>query len=153
MSSAMIEEPPSPTKLALIRRFLIANGTQAAIDTGKFLERFAFPGSPLSIVATGRSAEITLAQAFQQPMKALMTAYEKYRSTWQDEYETHVNWEFGEEELSLIVGFLEGASGQHFLEGRWRMDAYVGANTEGLVEQIIAEAETALREGSEEPSA
>ncbi len=150
MPSAMSAEPPSPTKLALIRRFLIADGTQAEIDTGKFLQRFAFPGSPLSMLVIGTSAETTFAQAFELPMQALMTAYEKHRPTWQEEYETHVNWEFEEEELSQIVGFLEGATGHHFLEGRWRMGAYVGTNTEGLVEQIIAEAEIALRKGPED---
>ncbi len=76
-----------------------------------------------------------------------MAAYDKHRHTWQDEYETHVNWEFEEEELSLIVAFLESAVGQHFLEGRWRMGAYVGSNTEDLVEQVLADAEAVLREG------
>ncbi|WP_242137406.1 hypothetical protein [Sphingomonas sp. TREG-RG-20F-R18-01] len=147
MSSAMVEEPPSPAKLALIRRFLIANGTQSDIDTGNFLQRFALPGSPLSMVAADASGDITFRQSWDLPLKALMAAYDKHRHTWQDEYETHVNWEFEEEELSLIVAFLESAVGQHFLEGRWRMGAYVGSNTEDLVEQVLADAEAVLREG------
>jgi len=143
----MVAEPASPSKLALIRRFLIANGTQAEIDAGSFLQRFAMPGSPLSMVAASIPGEITFAQAFDLPMKALLAAYEQHRHVWQEEYETHVNWEFDEQELSVIVAFLEGTAGQHFLEGRWRMGAYVGTNTEDLVEQIVADAEAVLREG------
>jgi hypothetical protein len=147
MSSAMVEESPSPSKLALIRRFLIANGTQVEIDSGGFLQRFALPGSPLAMVAAGASGEITFQQSFELPMKALLAAYGQHRSTWQAEYERHVNWEFEEQELSLIVSFLESVTGQHFLEGRWRMGAYVGTNTEDLIEQIVADAEVALRKG------
>lgn len=150
MNSAMKGELPSPSKLALIRRFLIANGTQNEIDSGSFLQGFALPGSPLAMVAAGASGEITFRQSFELPMKALMAAYEKHRSTWQEEYERHVNWEFEEEELSLIVSFLESTTGQHFLEGRWRIRAYIGTNTEDLIEQIIADAEVALREGVED---
>jgi hypothetical protein len=141
----MVEGPPSPAKLALIRRFLIANGPQAEIDSGNFLQRLALPGSPLSKAAAEGPGEITFGQAFELPWNALLKAYEKHRGTWQDEYERHVNWEFDEEELSLIVGFLESPAGEHFLEGRWRMGAYVGTNTEELLEQIIAEAEATLR--------
>ena len=148
----MIEEPPSPQKLALIRRFLIANGTQAEIDTGSFLQRYALPGSTLSSVAAEASGEITFGQMFKLPMDALLEAYEAHRATWQDEYERHVNWEFREDELSLIVGFLESSAGEHFLEGRWRMGAYVGTNTEHLLEQIVADAETALRSNRSSPA-
>ena len=144
MGPAMIEQPPSPEKLALIRRFLVANGTQAEIDSGRLLQRFALPGSPLSMAAVGAVAEITFQQSFELPMNALLKAYEKHRATWQEEYETHVNWEFDEEELAIIVAFLESAVGEHFLEGRWRMGAYVGTNTEALIEQIVAEAQAAL---------
>jgi hypothetical protein len=148
MSSAMIEEPPSATKLLLIRRFLVLNGTQAEIDSGSFLERFAFPGSPLSLAAANASGEITFRQAFELPMAALLKAYDKHRATRQEEYESHVNWEFTEDELSLIVSFLESAAGAHFLDGRWRMGAYVGTNTESLIEQIIAEAQAPLSSGN-----
>lgn len=144
MSSAMEQESPGPSKLALIRRFLIANGTQAEIDTGSFLQQFALAGSPLPMIDTGASRNITFKQSFKLRMKALLAAYDKHRSTWQKEYEAHVNWEFNEQELSLIVSFLESAAGQHFLEGRWRMGAYVGTNTEDLIEQIIADAELTL---------
>jgi hypothetical protein len=144
VTSAMIEEPASATKLALIRRFLIANGNQAEIDSGSFLQRFALPGSALSVAAASTSGEITFRQAFELPMNALREAYEKHRATWQEEYETHINWEFTEDELSAIVDFLESPIGEHFLEGRWRMGAYIGTNTEHLIEQIIADAQTAL---------
>lgn len=144
MASAMIEEPANEKKLALIRRFLVANGNQAEIDSGSFLQRLALPGGALSMAAVNASKEVTFEEAFQLPMNALLKAYEPHRKTWQQEYETHVNWEFEEEELLTIVEFLESASGAHFLEGRWRMGAYIGTNTEGLIEQIVAEAETAL---------
>lgn len=145
MSSAMIAEPPSPAKLGLIRRFLVANGTQAEIDSGSFLQRYAMPGSELFRIAASASGEVTFREAFELPMNALLKAYEQHRATWQDEYETHLNWEFNEEELSSIVSFLESPAGKHFLEGSWRMNAYINTNTEDLIEQIIAEAEANLR--------
>ncbi len=152
MSSAMIEEPPSPAKLALIRRFLIANGTQAEIDNGRFLHRFAVPGSLLFEIMAGGPIETNLRQAFDLPMEALMRAYEKKRSTWQDEHERHVNWEFEADELLLIVSFVASAADQHFLEGRRRIGAYVGTNTEHLVDQIIAEAQVDLKKRALERS-
>lgn len=148
VSSAMIETPPSPSKLALIRRFLELNGTQHEIDTGSFLERYAMPGGPLLEMNAldGQPAPIeTFQGAFEKPLNALAQAYAKHRQTWQEEYENHVNWEFSEGELRTIVSFLEGKPGQHFLEGRWRMEAYVGTNTEELIEQIVAEAEQRLQ--------
>jgi hypothetical protein len=75
MASGMIAEPPSATKLALIRRFLVANGTQAEIDSGSFLQRFAFPGSPLAVLAATSSRDITSRETFEMPMKALLKAY------------------------------------------------------------------------------
>jgi hypothetical protein len=148
----MIEEPASPEKLALIRRFLVANGTQSEIDNGSFLQRFALPGSALSSVAAEALGEITYGQAFELPMNALLAAFQIYRATWQEEYESHVNWEFSEDELLLIVGFLESSAGEHFLEGRWRMGAYVGTNTEHLLERILADAEAALRSKGSSPA-
>lgn len=43
-------------------------------------------------------------------------------------YEDHLNWEVPEAELTKIVGFVEKPVGQHFLEGRWRIEAYAGSN-------------------------
>jgi len=135
MTSAQIDEPPSAAKAALITRFMAASGIQARINGGSFLERYALGASPL-LTAAGASISETL--------DALRLAYEPHRLTWQGEYEGHVNWEFTETELEEIVRFLEGPSGQHFLEARWRMDAYIGTNTEHLVEQIISAAAAAL---------
>ena len=141
IGSAMNDDPPSPTKLALIRRFLILNGSQAQIDTGMFLEQYAMP-LPGRIPAGFETATIN------QALAALKAAYEKHRPFWQEEYERHTNWEFTEPELEAIVASLESPAGAHFLEGRWRMDAYVGSNTEHLVEAIIAEAQEALRDSA-----
>lgn len=142
MTSAQIEEPPGPSKLDLIRRFLQAAGLQHRIDNGSFLERYAIPGGPVFTSAARDGA--TLRDAFDAASAALRTAYEKHRHVWQEEYESHVNWEFTEEELREIVTFLESPVGQHFLEGRWRMDAYIGTNTEELTEQIVREAEAVV---------
>jgi hypothetical protein len=73
-------------------------------------------------------------------MTALRNAYGKHRAEYQQAYEDHVNREFTEAELAEIVGFLERPVGKHFLDGRWRMEAYVGTNTEDLEEQIVKEA-------------
>lgn len=141
MTSAEIEEPPSLSKLDLIRRFLQATGIQERIDTGSFLQRFALPGTPLfTRLLDGGAVPI---DAVMQGTRKLEAAYACHRQIWQDEYETHINWEFTETELQIIVAFFEAPEGQHFLEGRWRMDAYISTNTEELVEQIIAEAERA----------
>jgi hypothetical protein len=138
MDSPQIDEPPSPAKRELIRRFLRATGIQRQIDSGSFLERHAMPGTPLFARHGGDGA--TFGEAAHAALSALRAAYEKHRPVWQEEYERHANWEFTEEELERIVRFLEGQAGQHFLEGRWRMDAYIGTNTEALVEEIVREA-------------
>jgi hypothetical protein len=144
--SAEIHEPPSPSKLALIRRFLCAAEIQHRIDTGNFLDRFAMPGGPVLASAALGDAD-TLREAVDASLAALRAAYETRRHIWQEEYESHVNWEFTEEELKEIVAFLEKPVGAHFLEGRWRMDAYIGSNVEELVDEIVAEAEAAVSGG------
>ena len=35
-----------------------------------------------------------------------------------------------------------------FMEGRWRMSAYVGSNTEHLIEDVVADAKASLNPGS-----
>lgn len=135
MTSAQIDEPPSAEKTALITRFMAASGIQARINDGSFLQRYALGGSPL-LTAAGATVRETF--------NALRVAYEPHRLTWQEEYESHVNWEFTETELEEILLFLEGPSGEHFLEARGRMDAYIGTNTEHLLEQIISAAAAAL---------
>lgn len=86
----------------------------------------------------------SLLDGFGRRRAALIDAYERHRADYQKEYESHVNWEFTEDELREIVGFLERPAGRHFLDGRWRMDAYVGTNTEEIEEQIVREAMAAL---------
>jgi hypothetical protein len=144
--SAQIDAPPSPSKLLLIRRFLRAIGRQDQLDSGSFLERYAFPfpgGPAWPTPKDGVQAE-TLSGAFEKRMTALKNAYAKHRSEYQNAYEGHVNWEFTEAELAEIVAFLEGPVGKHFLDGRWRMEAYVGTDTEELEEQIVKDAVASL---------
>jgi hypothetical protein len=138
--SAQIDEPPNPSKLLLIRRFLRAIGRQDQLDTGSFLERYAIPGGPMWQVSNGQVLTESLTGGFEKRMAALTNAYAKHRAAYQQAYEDHVNWEFTEAELAEIVSFLERPVGKHFLDGRWRMDAYVGTNTEELEEQIVKEA-------------
>lgn len=145
MSAAQIEEPPSPSKLDLIRRFLRATAIQQDIDEGSFLGRFAVPGG--LVYQSAAKGDVTFRDATEAAFSALRSAYEAQRHVWQEEYESHVNWEFTEQELEQIVAFLEDPVGQHFLEGRWRMDAYIGTNTEDLIDQIVAEAQAAVARG------
>lgn len=138
--AARIETPASASKLALIRRFLRAVGRQDQLDSGSFLERYALPGGVMwPIKPTNQPAEDMLG-GFERRMSALTKAYSKYRSAYQQAYESHVNWEFTEEELATIVSFLESPVGKHYLDGHWRMEAYTSTNTEDLEQQIVAEA-------------
>jgi len=143
--SAQLEKPASPAKLALIRRFIKAIGLQDKLNTGSFLERYAVPGGPMWTISSGQALSETLSGAFEKKMTALRDAYAQHRAEYQEAYEDHLNWEFTEAELSEIVGFLERSVGQHYLAGRWRMEAYVGTNTEDLEAQIVAEAQANLR--------
>lgn len=142
--SAQIDKPPSPSKLLLVRRFLRAIGLQQQLDSGSFLERYAIPGGPMWQVTSGQGVQESLKGGFEQRMAALNNAYAKHRAEYQQAYEDHVNWEFTEAELGEIVGFLERPVGKHFLDGRWRMEAYVGTNTERMEEQILKDAMAGL---------
>jgi hypothetical protein len=142
MMSAQITAPPSPSKLELIRRFMAAAGIENQIDSGSMISHLMLPGGPVFNAALGE--ETTFLEAVKAASDALHTVYLKHRSVWQEEYESHINWEFTEAELEEIVGFLEKPVGQHFLEGSRRMDAYIGTNTEALMEEIGREAESAL---------
>ena len=139
-ASAEVATPANATKLSLIRRYLRAIGRQDQLDTGSFLERYAIPFGPMSQALKARDPTETLKGGFEKRMRALTNAYAKYRVEYQQAYEDHVNWEFTEAELTAIVGFLESPVGKHFLDGRTRMDAYVGTNTEDLEAQIVREA-------------
>jgi hypothetical protein len=142
--SAQIDAPPSPSKQLLIRRFLRAIGRQDQLDTGSFLERYAIPGGPMWQVSNGQVLTETLKGGFEKRMTALTNAYAKHRAEYQEAYENHLNWEFTEADLAQIVAFLEGPVGKHFLDGRWRMEAYVGTDTEELEQRIVKEAMASL---------
>ena len=137
--AAEIESPPSPSKLGLIKRYLRAIGLQQKLDSGSFLERYAFLGGPMWEKSMTGPSE-TLGGGFEKRMEALRAAYSKHRSEYQEAYEQHVNWEFTEAELAEIVNFLEKPVGKHYLEGRWRMDAYVHTDMEDTEAQIVKEA-------------
>jgi hypothetical protein len=143
--SAQAEKPASPAKLALIRRFMKAIGLQDKLDTGSFLERYAVPGGPMWSISSEQTLNETLSGGFENRMTALRNAYVQHRAEFQKAYEDHLNWEFTEAGLLEIVGFLERPVGQHYLDGRWRMEAYVGTNTVDLEARIVAEAEAGLR--------
>lgn len=142
--AAKTQAPPSPTKLILIRRFLRAIGRQDQLDTGSFLEHYAIPGGPMWHVDPGSQIIENLSDGFRLRMSALNKVYAKHRFEYQQAYESHVNWEFTEDELSEIVAFLERPVGKHYLDGRWRMEAYTGTNTEELEERIVTEAQAYL---------
>jgi hypothetical protein len=137
MSSAMNTEPPSAAKAELIRQFLRLSGIQRQIDEGDFFSRHAKPGGAVFGALPGDTA---YGDTFEAARRALCTAYEPHRQTWQAEYDDHLNWEFTENELQEIIAFLGSAAGKHYQEGLLRMRAYIGTNTGELVEQIVSEA-------------
>ena len=140
----MNDEPPGVAKLELIRAFLRLNGTQDRIDSGAFFSRLAFFGSPFIAELGAQGIRGTV----NDVANAFSAAYASKRDLWQAEYERHVNWEFSEAELEEIIAFLESAVGCHFLEGRWRMDAYVSTNMEGEFEEVVAEAKQRMAASS-----
>lgn len=136
-SSAQIETPPSAEKLQLIRRFMHATGLQARLDDGTFLERYAFVQE--LDWQEGRTTTNVL-EALTGPIDALKSVYDKYRPSYQEAFESHINWEFTDEELSQMVAFLESPVGQHYLDGTWRMEAYTATNMEETEEALVNEA-------------
>lgn len=142
--SAQIEAPASASKLALIREFLRAIGRQDQLDSGSFLERYAMPGGVMWQIKPGGQITEDLRSGFERRMAALRKAYEKHRVEYQQAYEDHVNWEFTEQELAKIVLFLNSPTGQHYLDGRSRMEAYTDTNTEDIEAGIVAEAQAGL---------
>ncbi|MBB5712194.1 DUF2059 domain-containing protein [Sphingomonas xinjiangensis] len=144
--SAMTETPASASKRALIRRFLRAVGRQEQLDSGSFLERYAIPGGVMWPIKPGSQPMEDLRGGFERRMSALKRAYEKHRTAYQQAYDDHVNWEFTEKELAVIVAFLESPAGRHYLDGRWRMEAYTDTNTEDVEQGIVAEAQASLAE-------
>jgi hypothetical protein len=140
--AAQIDQAPNPSKLRLIREFLKLTGVQEKIDSGSFLEMYALPGQP--VFASAASGGATFKEAVERGFAALQTAYSPHKHVWQEGYESHLNWEFTEEELAQIVAFLRTPAGQHYLVGRWRTEAYTETNTEKLVEQIVRDAAASL---------
>ena len=61
------------------------------------------------------------------------------------EYEQHINWEFTEDELRQMVAFVESSVGKHYLEGSWRMEAYIGTNIKETEQALVAEAVKSYR--------
>jgi len=122
-----------------------AIGLQDQIDTGSFLQRYAIPGGPMWKVTSGKALTEDLTGGFHVRFEALKAAYEKRRSVYRQAYEDHLNWEFTETELSEIVTFLETPVGQHYLDGRWRMEAYTTTNTEDMEAEIVKEATDSLQ--------
>jgi hypothetical protein len=133
--SAMNTEPPTPEKLRLVREFLVATGLQDEIDQARFLDRYQ------GRVRAALPTTMTYGAWLGAPAELVQRAYKPHRQIWQEEYESHVHWEFSEGELAEAIRFFGGEAGRHFREGLFRLRAYVGSNTEDLVEQVIAEAE------------
>lgn len=140
--SAQIEAPPSAEKLQLIRHFMRASGLQGRLESGTFLERYAL--IPELNWHEGRPT-ITLLDAVIGPIDTLKSVYEKYRSTYEEAFESHINWEFTDDELREMIAFLESPAGQHYLDGTWRMEAYIGTTLEETEEALVREAVSLYR--------
>ena len=144
--SARIETPPTEEKLELIRRFMTVVGIQSRLDSGSFLERYAFvPELGWHEVASESRKESNLLDGLTGRIEALKAAYERYRPVYQSEYEEHLNWEFTEDELRQMIAFFDSAVGKHYLDGTWRMEAYTGTNMEETEQALVAEAVQSYR--------
>ena len=133
--------PPSAEKLTLIQKFMNSSGLQDRIDTGIFLEKYAF----LPEIEWGSNTEnASENEPFLHQLKvttyALKSVYEKYRPQYQEAFEDHINWEFTEEELRAIVNFIESPLGKHYLDGSQRMEAYTGTTMEETEALIVRQA-------------
>jgi hypothetical protein len=137
--------PPGAAKRALIRRYLELDGIRQQIDSGSFLDRFAYPGGPLAGALAAGYGQTSFREAFTIPKAALLRAYAPRLHVWQREYESHVDQEYSEAEVRQIVVFLESNAGRRFVTGEQRIQAYVGTNTEKLLERILRQAEADLR--------
>ncbi|HEU4650914.1 MAG TPA: DUF2059 domain-containing protein [Croceibacterium sp.] len=137
--SAQNETPPSAEKQKLIGRFMRASGLQAKLDNGSFLHRYASI-SELHWHDEDRKVSLLDAITNPGPVRALKTVYEKYRQEYQEAYESHINWEYTEDELRQMAVFLESPAGQHYLHGTWRTDAYTSTNMEETEEVLVNEA-------------
>ena len=139
--SARIEAPSTEEKLELIRRFMTVVGIQSRLDSGSFLERYAFvPGLGWHEGETENRTESNLLGGLTGPIEALKAVYEKYRPVYQSEYEEHLNWEFTDDELRQMIAFFDSDVGKHYFDGTWRMEAYIGTNMEEIEQALVAEA-------------
>lgn len=102
------------------------------------------PGGPMWEARSGEVLTESVTGGFDVRFKALKAAYAKRQPLYQKAYEDHLNWEFSEAELREIVTFLEKPVGQHYLDGRWRMEAYTSTNTEDMEAEIVKEAVASL---------
>ena len=144
--SAGIESPPTEEKLELIRQFMTVVGVQSRLDSGSFLERYAFvPELGWHEGGVESRKESNLLEELTGPIEALKAVYEKYRSDYQGQYEQHLNWEFTEDELRQMIAFFDSPVGKHYLDGTWRMEAYIGTNMEETEQALVAEAVQSYR--------
>ena len=146
----MNEEPPSAEKLALIREFMRVAGIQSRIDSGNSLERFAMVDQ-LGWQDPDEEVSILDAVFNRKRVEALKSVYERYKSIYQEEIESHLNWEFTQAELREMVEFFGSPTGQHYFGGTWRMNAYTNTNLEEIEEQIVLEAVQLHNAGSVDP--
>ena len=147
-ASARIESPPTEEKIELIRRFMAVVGIQSRLDSGSFLERYAFvPELGWHEGSSENRNESNILDSLTGPIGELKAAYEKYRSVYQSEYEQHLNWEFTEDELRQLIAFFESSVGKHYLDGTWRMEAYIRTNMEETEQALVAEAVQSYRSG------
>lgn len=148
-ASAMIDTPPSAAKAKLIAEFLVLSGTQAEIDNGRAVESLAMRDGGESMLANadkdGRFNGPIVGGPLTIVNDAYQQAYLRHKPEFQREYAKHVNWEFTEEELRSINAFLRSSAGKHYLDGAWRMHAYVDTNTEGLIAIISADAKAVAK--------
>lgn len=144
--SARIETPPTEEKLELIRRFMVVVGIQSRLDSGSFLERYAFlPEFAWHESGVEKGTESDPSGCLTGPIQALKAVFEKYRPVYQSEYEQHLNWEFTEDELRQMIAFFDSPVGKHYLDGTWRMEAYIGTNIEETEQALVAEAVQSYR--------
>lgn len=159
--SAAGEAPPSPEKQKLIAEFLDLTGISGRISSASLMDVYAASDGGRAMMANAGPDGAYHGDLIDGPMglvlKAYKDAFRKHADDFRKAYAAHVNWEFTDGELRQINGFLSSKVGRHYLEGEWRMRAYVGTDTEDLTWQVAAEAKAAAKKlladkGFESPS-
>ncbi len=141
--SATITTPPSEEKQRLIAEFLRLTGVEQSIDRASFIDRFAMQDH-MAVWRGSDERRFTFREALDHVFDAYRTEFAKYRDQFQQAYASHVNWEFTEEELRTINGFLRSDTGQHYLDGLWRMNAYTTTNTEDIIAEVTQNVRSSL---------